>query len=51
MTHAELPTVVRGVDYVFLSGGKALVVGYHASEANFTNDFARFRQFVLSLKF
>jgi hypothetical protein len=51
MTHADLPTVVRGVDYIFLSGGKAIVVSYHASEDNFTSDFARFRQFVLSLTF
>jgi hypothetical protein len=51
ITHLALPTVVRGVDYVFISGGRAIVVSYHASEANFTDDFARFRQFVLSLKF
>jgi hypothetical protein len=51
VTHVELPTVVRGVDYVFISGGRAIVVSYRASEANFNDDFARFRQFVLSLKF
>jgi hypothetical protein len=51
ITNASLPIVVHGVDYIFVSGGKAIVVSYRASETNFKSDFERFRHFLESVSF
>ena len=51
LTHAQLPMVVRGVDYIFLNGDQAIVVTYWAGEANFDLDLGRFQLFLQSLKF
>ena len=51
VTHNDIPSVVRGVDYVFLSGGRAVVVSFQADEENFDIDFGRFELFLKSLSF
>jgi hypothetical protein len=50
-THDQFPKVVRGVDYIFISGDQAVVVTYWADENNFDLDLDRFHQFLASLKF
>lgn len=51
LTHAQLPLVVRGVDYIFLNGDSAVIVTYWAGESNFDLDLGRFHAFLKSLKF
>jgi hypothetical protein len=51
LTHASLPTVVRGVDYIFLNGDRAVVATFRASEDNFDIDLVRFHLFLRSLRF
>lgn len=51
LTHHDIPSVVRGVDYVFLSGERAVVVSFQADEKNFEIDFGRFERFLQSLSF
>jgi hypothetical protein len=51
VTRADIPVVVRGVDYFFVAGDRAVVVTYHASEDNYTADFGRFRRFLESLDY
>jgi hypothetical protein len=51
MTHAELPSVVRGMDYIFIKGDRATVATFWAEEKNFDIDLARFLRFLESLKF
>jgi hypothetical protein len=51
ITNASLPVVVHGVDYIFVNGGKAVVISYRASETNFQSDFERFRSFLESVSF
>jgi hypothetical protein len=51
ITNSKLPVVVHGVDYIFVNGGKAIVVSYRASETNFQSDFDRFRRFLESVSF
>jgi len=51
MTHAELPSVVKGLDYIFVDGGQAVVVTYWAEEENFDADLGRFYLFLETLKF
>lgn len=48
---AQLPSVVRGVDYVFLSGGHAVVVSFQADEKNYDLDLSRFHLFLKSIRF
>jgi hypothetical protein len=43
--------VVRGVDYVFLAGDRAVIVTYNADEPVYEADFGRFRQFLNSVSF
>ncbi len=40
----NLPHVVRGVEFVFVAGTRAVLVAYHADEAAYEADFGRFRQ-------
>lgn len=51
LTRADVPVVVRGVDYFFVAGDHAVVVTYQASEDNYEADFGRFRRFLESLNF
>ena len=51
LTRADVPVVVRGVDYFFIAGDHAVVVTYQAGEDNYTTDFGRFRRFLESLDY
>jgi hypothetical protein len=51
LTRADVPVVVRGVDYFFVAGDHAIVVTYQAGEDNYEADFGRFRRFLESLNF
>jgi hypothetical protein len=51
LTHNELPQVVRGVDFIFLAGERAVVVTYAADQAVYEADYSRFRQFLNSVSF
>ena len=51
VTDNQIPSVVRGVDYVFLSGERAVVVSFQADEKNYDLDFGRFELFLKSLRF
>ena len=51
VTHNQIPSVVRGVDYVFLNGERAVVVSFQADEKNYDHDFGRFELFLRSLSF
>jgi hypothetical protein len=51
LTRADVPVVVRGVDYFFVAGDHAVVVTYQASEDNYEADFGRFRSFLESLEY
>ena len=51
LTRADVPVVVRGVDYFFVAGDHAVVVTYHANEDNYEADFGRFRRFLESLSY
>lgn len=51
LTHNSIPSVVRGVDYVFLNSERAVVVSFQADEKNYNLDFGRFERFLKSLSF
>ncbi len=51
LTREEVPHVVRGVEFVFLAGDRAVLVAYHADEPVYEADFARFRRFLNSVSF
>lgn len=51
LTHAQIPSVVRGTDYVFLNGDHAIVVSFQADEKNYDTDLGRFHRFLESLNF
>ncbi len=51
LTHAALPNIVRGLDYIFLNGDHAVVATYWAEEKAFESDLGRFQRFLGSLKF
>lgn len=51
VTHAEIPSVVRGADFVYLSGDRAIVVSFQADEKNYDLDLGRFYRFLQSLDF
>ena len=51
MTHAVIPAVVRGQDYVFVNGGRAVIVTYRADQSVFDTDLGRFYRFLVSVKF
>ncbi len=50
-THDELPSVVQGIDFIFLDGSRAVVVTYMADESAYEADYGRFRRFLSSVKF
>lgn len=51
LTREQLPHVVRGVEFVFLAGDRAVLVAYHADEPVYEADYARFRRFLNSVSF
>lgn len=51
LTHAVIPAVVHGLDYVFVENGKAVIVGYRADQSSYETDLGRFLRFLLSVNF
>jgi hypothetical protein len=51
LTHAELPSVVRGSDFIYLAGERAIVVSFQADEKNYDLDLGRFYTFLKSINF
>jgi hypothetical protein len=51
LTHEALPHVVRGVEFVFLDGERAVTVAYHADVDAYEADYGRFRRFLDSVSF
>ncbi len=51
VTHAVIPAVVRGLDYVFVQNGQAVVVTYRADQSLFDSSLGRFLRFLVSVKF
>lgn len=51
VTQTQIPSVVRGTDYVFLKGGHAIVVSFQSDEKNYNADLDRFHRFLQSLRF
>jgi hypothetical protein len=51
LTHNEIPNIVRGLDYIFLTGDHAVIATYWADENAFASDLGRFQQFLNTLKF
>jgi hypothetical protein len=51
LTHKQIPNIVQGLDYIFLSGDHAIVATYWADENEYRSDLGRFQQFLGSLKF
>jgi hypothetical protein len=51
LTHAVIPAVVRGLDYVFVNGGKAVIVTYRADQSVYDTDLGRFYRFLVSVKY
>jgi hypothetical protein len=51
VTHAQLPSVVRGEDYVFLNAGRAIIVSYRAESDVYDLDHQRFEQFLTSVTY
>lgn len=51
VTHAAIPSVVRGADFIYVSGERAIVVSFQAGEENYDLDLGRFYRFLQSLDF
>lgn len=51
LTHAEIPAVVRGLDYIFVSDGNAVIATYHADQSDYEGGLDRFYRFVESIRF
>lgn len=51
VTHAAIPTVARGTDFVYLNGDRAVVVSFQADEKHYDRDLGRFHRFLESIKF
>lgn len=47
----SIPTVVRGLDILTISGGQAIIITYRADADNFEEELPRFEQFVRQLEF
>lgn len=51
VTHEEIPSVVRGSDFIYLNGDRAIVVSFQADQNNYDLDLGRFYRFLQSLNF
>jgi len=47
----SVPTVVRGLDVLTISGGQAIVITFRADADNFDDELPRFEQFLRQLQF
>ena len=47
----SVPTVVRGLDILTISGGQAIVITFRADADNFDAELSRFEQFLRQLEF
>ena len=50
LNHAVIPSVVRGLDYIFVNAGQAVIVSYRADQSVFDADLGRFQRFLVSVK-
>ncbi len=50
-THASIPSIVRGADFIYLKGGYAYVVSFQADDKNYNLDLDRFYRFLESIQF
>ena len=48
LTHKNIPSVVRGTDYIYMNGDNAVVVSYWADDRNFDIDLGRFHRVLQS---
>jgi hypothetical protein len=51
LNHTVIPAVVRGLDYVFINNGQAVIVSYRADQSVYDTDLGRFYRFLVSVKF
>lgn len=51
LTHKNIPSIVRGADYIFVNGNYAVVVSYWADEKNYDLDLSRFHLFLESISY
>ena len=51
LTHKNIPSVVRGADYIFINGNYAVVVSFWADEKNYDLDLNRFHTFLESISY
>ena len=51
LTHKNIPSVVRGADYIFINGNYAVVVSFWADEKNYDLDLNRFHNFLESISY
>ena len=51
LTHKNIPSVVRGIDYIYMNGDNAVVVSYWADDRNFDIDLGRFHRFLQSINY
>jgi hypothetical protein len=51
LAHAVLPSVVHGLDYVFVENGKAVIVTVNADQSLFEASRGRFNRFLVSVQF
>ncbi|HMZ08184.1 MAG TPA: hypothetical protein PK078_11245, partial [Anaerolineales bacterium] len=51
LTHAQIPSVVRGIDLIYLAGDRAVVVSFQADENDYDLDLGRFYTFLKSINF
>jgi len=51
LTHDQLPSVVRGTDYIFMNSEHAIVATFQSDEKNYDLDMGRFLTFLKSLSF
>ena len=51
VTDADIPSVVRGKDLVYLNGDRAIVISFQADENNYDIDLGRFYIFLKSIQF
>ena len=51
MTHNELPSVVRGEDFIFMKDGQAVIVSYWAAADQYEVGLGAFHRFLTSVKY
>jgi len=51
LTSADIPSVVRGMDYTFVKDGQAITVSYWADDQEFEAGLNLFNRFLSSVKF